>query len=664
MGSKTTSASRIMAFNPSGPSCEVVAIDNNVSQPPKGGVTKWKNKLKSFLTSPLPNSNTKPLSPPLIKTQDIYIGDLSSYEHDSVGNDSYEARLSRLVGDLENVDYGATADKGPQWNDGNITFESHPFAFAATPTNFSDCQPPANTQETLNPFPPSLGEYLSYPAYDDIQVSSLYQAPTSPFSIQPTTIALSAVESHSNNVENRTNSATIPINEQSQSTTGREVLDKSRNTQHNVLFPGDGPSIPVPFNSPADGTTFAEASMASLSMPFTFEELKNMGLIEGGALDIGGGADEYDLAKLLDSSQMNSGRISAEDSKDSILDLSHFDLSLFPAPNFVFSPKSEASSGPSPALSYGESSTSNTSFEDGHVDPAVASRYSHAQMHGLFIEKPSLAKTPSHSPKPSISSSIPPTPSSHKSAGSVPPSPFRRPVVHASALTWRVAPTVISPQTNIAIDSRPPRTIPSVPSFVNNDPFAGTGASRLTRLHTASSPELKRRWNEDEGDLSSSGLIHRLSSYGQNDTHTAPSLLQDPMTRPIAGRRRVGIQMALPMGPKRSTSHQQLYQPSEPTIPPTFPATRSSWSSDNNHLNNFYTQLDTSPNYLCMLQGCNRTFGTEFEVRTHVQTHFVAPAQRQQQRQYQYQPSQMQHQHQRHYIPLMQQHDLQQSAWI
>ncbi|CAD6565333.1 MAG: hypothetical protein CYPHOPRED_005372 [Cyphobasidiales sp. Tagirdzhanova-0007] len=592
-GSRTTSVLR---------HSESADIDPATS---KGGVSKWKNKLKSFLTSPLPNA--KPLSPPSIRANDLFVGDISGYENDFVANDSYEARLSRLVGDLENVDYGAAVEQDTQWTDADKSADLHPFACAATPTNFSnfaDFQPPVNIHEPFDSFPPSLDGY----GLDDVQVPALYSPPSPSYSGQPTSIALSAIESITSSI------ATPATSSGEQSAYSAPELDKTAsrsNGSHNALFLGDAPSIPVPFNSPVNGTNMTESSIASLSMPFSFEDLKSMGLVEGGSLDIGGGADEDDFTKLLHSSQMHAGPSSAN-SRDSTLDFSQFDLSLFPIPSVVPSPFSEASSGPSPALSYGESSTSNTSLEDGHVDATGALQRPAPQMNALFAQVAPLVKTPTHSPKPSVSSSVPPTPSSFKSGGSAPSSPYRRPIIHASALTWRVAPTVISPRSNITVESRPLRTIPSVPFFANTDPFAFAPDTRLKRITTVSSPELKRRWQDDE-DLSSSGMEARFS--GCNQLQPAAVLSHNLHNRPIAGRRRVGVQMAPSLGPTRSISHSQLYQSPahhHPTALPPLPTSQPSSTSDN-VLHNLYTQIDART-YLCMLQGCQRTFASDHEV--------------------------------------------------
>ena len=572
------------------------------------GKTKWKNKIKSFLTSPLPSS--KPVAASISsESHDGYIGS-QAYSNDIPVSESYEARLSKLVGDLEDADYGSTfASFG-----GLDSPQAYPYS-ALTPTNFSGLHAPIGVEDALSAFT-AFGDY----SFSDILVPGLEEAPTPSTSAVPASAPLSATQSEFSDASSGSTSSGLVVTAAQSRARPRESIispfaytANSTLTTASPLFPGDLAGTMVPFNSPADGLAMNEAGIASLSMPFSFEDLKGMGLIEGGGLDIGGDKEDDEFAELLRISQIggqpSQGFSSASNSSG--LGMGDFNLDLFPMPGVLPSPVTDGA-GPSPALSYGESSNSNTSFEELGLDAHSGPRPSVSKK-GLFSDNTFLAKSPSHTPKPSVAS-LPPTPASHRTAHSVPTSPHRpRPLprIHASALQWRVAPTTLSPKSSIAVS--PGRPMTKSPSFVSGDPY--TSPSRLNRLNTASSPELKRRRESvDVGPQSIDAMLatHTVS-YG-------PS--QQAPARPIAGRRRVAGKMTAPTI-RHSQSQQQLYQAPMPLAQiPQLPSSTGGWMTPD-IVRNLYSQIDEQT-FLCSLQGCHRTFGSNVEVEAHIQNHFAS----------------------------------------
>lgn len=563
------------------------------------GKTKWKNKIKNFLTSPLPSS--KPIVASTSRESTDSFGEVQTraYSNDLAVSESYEARLSKLVGDLEEVDYGSTFRSFGDFD------SSQPFS-ALTPTNFSDLQAGIGVDDALSAYT-AFGDY----SFNDILVPALEDAPTPSTSTPVTSAPLTATGSGASTASGQsqaTSSDAVVGSRQASLAPGRSASAQGTSP----LFLGDLAGTTVPFNSPADGIPLQGAGIASLSMPFSFDDLKGMGLIEGGGLDMGGGKEDDEFADLLRLSQIGGPypQDTSTDSKDSGLGMGSFNLNLFPLPGVVPSPVTDAS-GPSPALSYGESSgTSNTSFEELAIDANSTLRPS-ASSKGLFSDPALLAKAYTHTPRASVTS-LPPTPASYHTASSVPTSPHRPrplPKVHASALQWRVAPTQMSPKSSIVVS--PGRPVAKSPSFVGNDVY--TSPSRLGRINTASSPELKRRReSEDVQSLSIDAML-----AGTAVTYSTSQ--QGQLARPIAGRRRVAGKMASPPL-RQSHSQHQLYQPAAPM--PQLPVQTAGWMTPQ-VLRSLYTQLDVQT-FLCALQGCRRTFGSALEVEAHVQRHFAS----------------------------------------
>lgn len=558
------------------------------------GKAKWKNKIKNFLTSPLPSS--KPVVASLSRASNESYGETQTYGNDVLVQESYEARLSKLVGDLEDADYGSAFRSF-----GGLD-SPRPFS-ALTPTNFSDLQAGISVEDALSAYT-AFGDY----SFSDIIVPTLEEAPTPAASASA---PLSATQSSASTASAQSKGTAASRDAAFDRPSAVPVCAPGSALAPSPLFPGDVLGVAVPFNSPADGPNLHEAGIMSLSMPFSFDDLKGMGLIEGGGLDIGGGGgkDDDEFADLLRLSQIGGPE---DESRDSCLGMGSFNLNLFPMPGFVPSPVTDAS-GPSPALSYGESSgTSNTSFEELGLDPNGTLRPI-ADSKGLSSGTTLPSKAFSHAPRASITS-IPPTPTSYASASSAPTTPHRpRPLprVHASALQWRVAPTMMSPKSSIMVS--PGRPMTKSPSFVGNE--AHGSPSRLGRINTASSPELKRRReSEDVGPRSIDAMLASPVTVVHGNTQGA--------SRPIAGRRRVaGEMIAPPM--RHSQSQHQLYQAPTPLAQmPQLPSYAGGWMAPQ-LVQNLYTQLN-SHSFLCSLQGCHRTFSSGAEVEAHVQHHFAA----------------------------------------
>ncbi|KAK9893421.1 hypothetical protein P389DRAFT_21000 [Cystobasidium minutum MCA 4210] len=618
-------------------------------------------------------------------------GSGSSSSHPSSGaggpNDSYEARLSRLVGDLENVDYGSFAninaaddihassakfshDSNGGNHDGDIdssnndiristslfksqltsgmdsgSYSNHPFAYASagTPSHLDSSNGPSsssskpfsnnylsnslnfqnqfplssspssngiiNIEDALNSFSssPYFNDFSAYTNLDDdlntsgdIRIPSFDTPPDSSQAPTPSSSAsvpLTAAPSASSNDSGSSTAATSEI-----------LLPHSDKSHRRHQSDTINTASLLPFSS---------LGSISLAAPLKIQQSNSMPFAPFQASSTSDDEDD-DFAKLLRDSQIDSDKPStvpfaasggnglttlsgfqatslpssqslATEAGGTPLDVTTFDLTMFPMPKSSTgtasvkmgsqpSSGSESSYGPSPALSYGGSSTSNTSFDDPNASKDSAPftpKKSKALKNGkgntkslsisLEEAEPDTSivtvspgvKTPTHSPHPSISS-MPPTPASYKTASSVPTSPYRpRPVIHASALAWRVAPPAHSPQSSITVDTT--RTIRPVASqsFINTDPFASpTSPSRLSKLNTASSPELKRRRNTvDDDDLSSPSAPQSIdatlstlrddSLVAQLGNQTLNSTTGSPL-RPIAYRRRVGHKFSNP----------------------------------------------------------------------------------------------------------------------
>lgn len=621
-------------------------------------------------------------------------------------NDSYEARLFRLVGDLENVDYGSFANLGggggssggranpddstsgtkytgnhqgdgdnagdisisaslfkSQLNGGDMdhpTYSNHPFAYASagTPSHLDSSTGPlssstskpfshnnylSNSLNFQNQFPLSsspssnggviniedaLGSF-STPYFNDFSVYTNFDDDlnTSGDIRIPSTI-----DTQFNNSQAPTpsSSASVPLtaahsassNDSGSSTaaTSEFLLPQRSNSHQSQQSDIVSSSFKVPFSS---------LGTISLAAPLTLHQSKSMPFApfqDQTSLD----DEDDDFNKLLRDSQIDtsktisfpssgnglapsnfltqslpSSQSLATEASGTPLEMSNFDLTMFPMPKTTGtasvkmgsqpSSGSESSYGPSPSLSYGGSSTSNTSFDDPNASKDSAPHTPQKSKNGrkgkgintknlsisLEESEPDSSivtispgfKTPTHSPRPSISS-MPPTPASYKTASSVPTSPYRpRPVIHASALAWRVAPSPHSPQSSITVDTT--RTLRPVASqsFINTDPFASpTSPSRLGKLSTASSPELKRRRNTaDDEDLGSptrpQGIDAAMS--GMHDDTFATQLgnqMLMPMSdsasplRPIAYRRRVGHKFSNPQLQVQTSNFQQQNQ--------------------------------------------------------------------------------------------------------
>lgn len=429
------------------------------------------------------------------------------------------------------------------------------------------------------------------------------------------------------------------------STPGTSEILSQLGTQHQRQKSQHGETtIPVPFSMPDIASLCAPPPVIRHSASMPFAPFQDMSI---GAVDVpipqgqvtnnteDSDEDDDDFSSMLRQSQIEAGSGSSHatigatasseaslstfqgnsmpsmsslstQATSSPLNVANFDLTMFPMPKSTGttsvkmgsqpSSGSESSYGPSPSLSYGGSSTSNTSFDEANANKdnlPLTPKKSRGGKNGksnpknlsISLEEPDFdtsnvtispgVKTPTHSPHPSISS-VPATPSSYKTASSVPTSPYRpRPMIHASALAWRVAPSPHSPQSAIAVDTT--RTLRPVASqsFISSDPFAvTTSPSRLCKLNTASSPELKRRRNTAEDEELSSpvgqgGIEARLAN--SNDEACATQIgnqmllpMSDSPLRPIAYRRRVGHKFSTPqLGlqmPQRQEQQQQLMQ--------------------------------------------------------------------------------------------------------
>lgn len=502
-----------------------------------------------------------------------------------------------------------------------------------------------NIEDALNSFSsPYFTDFSTYTNFDDdvntadiripsfdAQQSSGSEAHTPSSSAS---VPLSAVHSASSNASGKSTAATS------------EILPPHFNSQQqrNLESLSGNTSIPVPFSMPDIASLCApETIRHSSSMPFApFQEM-SISMPDSSAThgnpsneDETSDAEDDDFSSLLRQSQIEAGSGSSHTTVGatagsttlssfqgqslpstsslstqaaSPLNIANFDLTMFPMPKSTGtasvkmgsqpSTGSESSYGPSPSLSYGGSSTSNTSFDDPNANkdnvPFTPKKSKGGTKNGkndpknlsISLEEPEYnmsditispgVKTPTHSPHPSISS-VPATPSSYKTASSVPTSPYRpRPVVHASALAWRVAPSPHSPQSAITVDTtRSIRPVASQ-SFIGTDPFAITASpSRLSKLSTASSPELKRRRNTaDDEDLGSpsgiGGIEARLSNVNDDSFAQIGSQMLLPMSesasplRPIAYRRRVAHkfstpQLAVQMPQRQDQQLQQTQQ--------------------------------------------------------------------------------------------------------
>ncbi|KAL7007124.1 hypothetical protein EMMF5_003350 [Cystobasidiomycetes sp. EMM_F5] len=648
------------------------------------GVSKWKNKLKNFLTSPVPSSGKGfPASPSSLNDIPVVVTSPGYSGSNTVGDDSYEARLSKLVGDLESADYGvnlhqqhASDNIFDYLNDnaGDSTLMPS-FSFAASP---GLDVPHGSSSLDLASWDQPLSDYLNFSTNEKFDTGSAASISTprlhtSPIASMPLSNGASSSSAASGTTfyqdTGRSSASVTTVGDQTITSALAEI-----DSMLGPLFPGDkAASLIVPFNTPEDGPDGSAQPTPPSNMPFSFDELNKAGMVEGGAFDMGGGQEDFtsmlaSVGMAFNAQAAHERNISDADTlfSDPMIDLGQFNLNLFPAvPGPLPSPTSDVGSGTSPTLSYGESSTSNTSFE---TEPLSRAQSQLQPAHELSIDTACLAagytgiKTPTHSPRPSISS-VPPTPSS---AVSQPQSPYRRqPVIHASALAWRVAPTPMSPKSNIAVQARP---------SISNLPDCPASPSRLRKLSTISSPELKRRRDDD---MLSPVMEHSLSGGLESTTPMASPTHQ---SRPIANMRRIGggkhrppppfadnrvhqqtqLRQGVPLVQQpnlvRSSSHQQLHQqnlqhqqqihrsashqnlssrqqhkqqqyfvPSAPLPPlPTYQISNPSWMSEE-VVRNLFSQLGPGM-YSCLLQGCNCHFGTESDVRLHIQSHFAQPS--------------------------------------
>ena len=699
-------------------------------------VNKWKNKLKTFLNTPLSPPAASSSSHSAASNNAFAAGEIdipvidaidtsvhTTYSGPLLGipnSDSYETRLSQLVGDLESTQYGSSVASAAivpshsqgvtspsefddlfKYLDSQVTQTFASGSTSGSPLDVfgqSSTKPSTATSSShqIERAAASTPDYLAYSGFHDLplpalcfddgtRTSATQSTLSLPSSSGAVSVALSAIESGSSDGTQQSKSAvsvsTIgtlhasgphPYIDDVAASLSSQALNAAPSQQS--LFLGDVKnSFKAPFNSPDDAATTSQAD-TTVTMPFSFADLSKYGIVEGGSMDIGGEMDDFSSllmqAGISSSSTMPSsaflGMVEGHDMSGGIAPhqtfIGHHGTSA-PTPN------SELTTGTSPTLSYGESSISNTSIDTEPLSRGGSHQASGAvhpltiDTHNLIGGFPAPLKTPTHTPQHSLHLVSPSTPTSAISMSSN-HSPYRRqPVIHASALAWRVAPTAMSPKSSITVAAR---EVPPSPT-------------RLRKLSTISSPELKRRREEDAlspvieetGSPSSfaafdqtprpmagmrrvAGSKLRPTQYAQPPSQMQPAVagpgpqsqqFSDRMIarsashqqlQQVASFQPVQAQAEYQQRLQRSRSHQNLVSPSRmqqqyfsPSQPlPALPMDRQqlsmqgAWLPDD-AVRGLYAQ--TAPNqFTCLLKNCHQTSQHENEMHLHIQNHISA----------------------------------------